>query len=241
MSEADGVDDRTSGVAGDGGETRTALERRHFAVADALPLIGVALVTAVRRVHAHQDVGLGNLGPERVELGQRRRTRSLEAPDRGRANQDDFGTTLEHPVELTARLVDDAEVDHRRGEHPVVVVEGPVLGHPLVECVDNGVDGARVVVHPLLQEAGQGRPDEGPVDAQLVEELDAGLGVTVAGVGPHALAQGLPAGLTLRVALLEVLLLGAGGSHDLERGVRDVVADLVVDGDLGASIQPART
>ena len=51
-----------------------------------------------------------------------------------------------------------------------------------------------------------------------------------------ALPQDLPAGFALGVALLEVLLLRTRGRHDLEGGVGDVVADLVVDGDFGAPV-----
>ena len=63
-------------AADDGREARAALERRHLAVADALPLVDVALVAAVGGVHADQDVGLDDQLPERVELGQRERPRA---------------------------------------------------------------------------------------------------------------------------------------------------------------------
>ena len=73
--------------------------------------------------------------------------------------------------------VDDAQVDDRRREDPVLVVERPVLVHPLVEGVDDGVGGRRVVAQALLEQAGQGGPHEGPVDAQLVHQLEPGLGL----------------------------------------------------------------
>ena len=53
----------------------SSLNGRHLAVADALPLVHVALVAAVGGVHADDDVGLDDLLPERVELGQGERAR----------------------------------------------------------------------------------------------------------------------------------------------------------------------
>ena len=58
-------------------------ERRELVVAEAFPLVEVALVAAVGRVHADDDVGLLDELPERIELGQRERTPA--AGTRGRA------------------------------------------------------------------------------------------------------------------------------------------------------------
>ena len=81
----DRVDDGPAAVADDGREARAALERRHLAVADALPLVDVALVAAVGGVHADQDVGLCDQLPERVELGEGERARAHAARHRSRA------------------------------------------------------------------------------------------------------------------------------------------------------------
>ena len=60
-----------------------AAERGELAVADALPLVEVAGVAAVRGVHADDDAGLLDELPERVELGQRERARARAARARG--------------------------------------------------------------------------------------------------------------------------------------------------------------
>ena len=61
------------------GEAAAAGERRELVVADALPLVDVALVAAVGGVHADDDVLLLHQLPERVELGQGERPRAPEA------------------------------------------------------------------------------------------------------------------------------------------------------------------
>ena len=85
---------------------------------------------------------------------------------------------LDHdPLELLDRLVDDRQRDDRRGEDPVLEVERPLLVHPLVERVDDRVGGDRVVGEAFLEQAGQRRPHHRPVDALLVHQHHAGLGV----------------------------------------------------------------
>ncbi len=173
----DGVGDRAALVADDGLEAGDALERQHLAVAGTLPLVHVALVTGVRCVHADRDPGVGDRLPEGVELGKRRRTGSHEPEHRGGPDEDDAGAAVEHPLELLDRLVENAHVDDRGREDPVLVVEGPVLVHPLVERVDHRVGGRRIAAQALLEQAGERRPHEGPVDAELVHQLQPRLGV----------------------------------------------------------------
>ncbi len=52
--------------------------------------------------------------------------------------QDDPGPPIEHPLQLLDGLFHDAHGDHRDRKDPVLVVEGPVLKHPLVQGVDDG-------------------------------------------------------------------------------------------------------
>ena len=153
--------------------------------------------------------------------------------DRGGADEDRAGAPLDHPLELLDRLLDDGEGDDRRGEDAVLVVERPRLVHPLVEGVDHRVDELRVVAHPLLEQAGERREHEGPVDAELVHQLDAGRGLAEGGDALHRLTDDLAIRLALRVADAEVLLLGPRSGHDLEGRVRDVLADLAPHHDLG--------
>ena len=139
----DGVGDGPALWADDGLKARAPLERGHL-VGDALPLVDVPLVTAVRGVHPDRDVGLVHQLPERVELGEGRGAWPQVAGHRGGPDEDDLGPAVEHPLELLDGLVHDAQMDHRGGEDAVLVVERPVLGHPLVEGVDDGVGGQRV-------------------------------------------------------------------------------------------------
>ena len=92
-----------------------------------------------------------------------------------------------------------------------------------------------VVAHALLDEAGERREHERPVDALLVHQLEAGRGLAEGGDRPHRLAEDLAPALALGVAVAEVVLLGAGAGHDLEGGVGDVLADLAPDDDLRAA------
>ena len=202
----------------------------------AFPFVEVALVAAVRGVHADRDPRLVHQLPERVELGEGEGARPEVAVDRCRPDEDDLRPPLEHPLELLDALLHDAEVDHRRREDPVFVVEGPVLVHPLVQRMDDGMDGFGIAPQALLEQAGQCRPHERPIDAQLVHQLDPGLGGHEAGQGPDGLAHDLPARLALGVAVLEVVLLSAGSGDHLEGGVGDVVADQTIDRDLGAAV-----
>ena len=96
-------------AAGDGGEAGAAREGGELVVADALPLVDVALVAAVGGVHADDDVLLLHELPERVELGQGERAGAAEAGHRRRAHEDDLGAALGHPLELLDGLVDDRE------------------------------------------------------------------------------------------------------------------------------------
>ena len=132
-------------------------------------------------------------------------------------------------------LLDDRQGDHRRGEDAVLVVERPRLVDPLVQRVDDGVDQLGVVAHPLLDQAGERREHQRAVDALLVHQLDAGAGLAERRDRPHRLAEDLAAALALGVADAEVVLLRARPGHDVEGGVRDVVADLAADDDLGAA------
>jgi hypothetical protein len=214
---------------------RVGLEGQHLRGA-AVPLGGVPRVTAVAGVHADEDVVLDATLPEGVELGQRERPGTAEAGDRSRADQDRAGAALDGPLQFLDRLLDDGQRDHRRGEDAVLVVEAPHLVQPLVEGVDDDVDRERVVGEPLLDEAGQRREHQRPVEAQLVHLLQPRRGLEERRDGLHRLTEEFALALAVRVAELEVLLPGAGLGDDREGGVRDVVADLPLERDLGTPV-----
>ena len=211
------------------------LERQHL-LGDAVPLGGVARVAAVRGVHADEHVVFDALLPERVELRQRERPRTAEAGHRGGTDQDRTGAALDRPVQLLDRLLDDGQRDDRRGEDAVLVVEPPHLVEPLVQRVDDDVDGDRVVAQPLLDEAGQRREHQRAVDSEFVHQLQPRFGLEEGRDGPHRLTEQLALALALRVAELEVLLPSARLGDVGERGVRNVIGDLTLDRDLGAAV-----
>ena len=207
------------------------LEREHLAVA-AHPLVGVALVAAVRRVHRDEHVVLDDLLPERVELRQAGGARAAVAPRRSGPDEHDPGAALHAPLQLLDRLVDHRQRDDRRREDAVLVVERPGLVDPLVEGVDHGVAHVGVVPHALLDEAGQGREHEGAVDALLVHQLEPRSRLAERGDRRHGLAEDLAPALAIGVAEAEVVLLRAGAGDHLEGRVRDVLADGAAHDDL---------
>ena len=146
------------------------------------------------------------------------------------------GTALDAPLELLDRLLDDRQRDHRSGEDAVLVVESPHLVEPLVERVDDDVDGDRIVGETLLDEAGQRREHQRAVDAELVHHLEARSGLEEGRDGAHRLAEQFALALAVGVAELEVFLPRARLGDDRERRVRDVVADLAPQRNLGAAV-----
>ena len=73
-------------------------ERPELAVAEAFPVVDVALVAAVARVHADHDVELGDELPERVELGQGERLAAGVRGHRSDAQQEGCGAAARRPA-----------------------------------------------------------------------------------------------------------------------------------------------
>ena len=169
-----------------------------------------------------------------IELLGAERPGAAHARHRRRANQDGLGSALQTPLEFFERTVDDAEVDHRGGEDPVLVGELPGFVHPLVQRVHDVKDQLGIVLQSLLDEAGQRREHQRVVQAESVHHLQPRRGVAEGGDGLHGLAHHLAKALAA-AAVPEVFLLGAGPGDHLERRVRDVVADDVSHHDLGAA------
>ncbi len=187
-------------------------------------------------MHADQQVVLDDPLPERVELGQCERPGTAESGNRRRAHQDATRTALDRPLQLLDRLLDDRQGDDRGGENAVLIVEAPDLIEPLIQRMDQDVDGDRVVAQPLLEQAGQRREHQGAVQAQLVHLLQAWARLEKRRDRAHRLTEQLALALAVRVAELEVLLPGARAGDDLEGRVGNVVADLAADRDLGAPV-----
>jgi hypothetical protein len=200
--------------------------------AAALPQLGVPGLPVVRRVHPDRHVSVDHALPEGVELGEGEGAEPLEARDGRGPDEDDLGAALHHPLQLTDGLIDYGQRHDRSGEDPVVVVETPRLVHPLVEGMDHHVCGSRLRPQPLLQEAGERRPHQSPIEAELIHHRQTRLGGEEGFGGPHGLAHDLASRLALRVADLEELLLGARPGHDREGRVGDVIGNHVPHRDL---------
>ena len=152
-------------------------EGAELAAAEALPLVRVALIARVRLVHPDQDVGLLDRLPERVEHRQGERTPPLPGRHRRGVEEEGLRTVGHDELELLQGVVEDRQADHGRRVHRVGVVVRPVLEHPAVEGPQHDLDGIGIFRQPLLHAGGQGRPDERAVDAHVLHEGEAGLGV----------------------------------------------------------------
>ena len=161
---------------------------------------------------------------------------TVQSGNRGRPNQDRAGTPFEHPVQFFDRLLDDRQGDDRSGEDPALEVERPCLIQPLVQGVDDRVCRFGVIPEPLLDQAGQRRVHHRLVDALFVEQRQPGSRLTHRGGCLDRLAQDLPVALAFRVAVVEVVLLGARRGDLIEGRVGNVIADLPQGGDLRAAV-----
>src|SRR5262245_4286906 len=120
----------------------------------------VAGVAAVGGVHGDEDPGIDHRLPERVELLEAEGAGALVAGHGSGPDQHGAGAPLHTPLQLLDGLLDDGQRDDRRGEDAALVVEGPLLVHPLVEGVDDDVGELGIVPEALLQQAGQCREHE---------------------------------------------------------------------------------
>ncbi len=116
------------------------------------------------------------------------------------------------------------------------IVECPVLVHPLVQRVHHHVRRPGVHGQPLFEQAGERRPHERAVDAELVHQREARLGREERLGRADGITHEFTPGLALRVAVLEELLGGPGATHDVEGGVRDVLRDDIADCDLRPAV-----
>jgi hypothetical protein len=111
-----------------------------------VPLVDVTLRTIIGGMHPDEDTCLLDPPPERVVLLQcHGPAPGTEIGHRRRTDQDRPSAPLDDVVQLAYRGVEDRQVDHWRREDPVFEVEGPMLGHPLVERVDHHCGRLRVV------------------------------------------------------------------------------------------------
>ena len=115
-----------------------------------------------------------------------------------------------------------------------------MLVHPLVECVDDGHGDVGIVGDTAFEHAGERRPEQGAVDAHVLHEGQPRLRVEERVDARHGAdlreAHLRITGCGLAVTLGDVTAVASRHSNLPERGVGDVLADLVPDGELGAAM-----
>ena len=196
------------------------------------PLVGVAVIAAVRRVHGHQDPRLHHLLPERVELGQPERAGAAVAGNRRRADQHDRARAR-GPIRAPRWPSHDGQGDDRGGEDPVLVVELQVSWiHSLSAWTTAWVASGSSFRRSSTRLASVGNIGCGP--ALLVHELQPGAGLAEGRDGRIGSPK-ISRRSCLRVAVPEVVLLGPRPGHHLEGRVGDVLADAALHHDLGAA------
>jgi hypothetical protein len=107
---------------------------------------------------------------------------------------------------------------------------------PLVEGVDGGERQVGVVHQIDLQHAGQRRENQSAVNGELVQHVQARLGLAKRRNRAHGLTGDLPKGFAFWIVPRHIVTKGARTGDHFERGIGNVVADDVADGDLGASV-----
>ena len=158
------------------------------------------------------------------------------AGDRRRPHQYDFRAPVEQPLEFGHAALRDRRVHDRCGEDPIPVVERPFVVEPLIERVDDGARQFGVVGESDLEQTGQRREHQRGIETEFVEQRQPGLGGAELLAGTYRLSGQFSQRLAFRVVAGEVFGERPGPRDDFEGGVRDVVTDDVVDGDLRAPI-----
>ncbi len=212
---------------------RSGLGLNALVAVPGLPRLVVARERRERGVHADGDTRLLHARPERIELRQRDRTRAAQPVGRCRAHEDGPGASLEHPLQLGDRLLEDRQRDHRRAEDPAFVVEGPLVVEPGVDRVDRRVGQVGIVRHGVLDEVGDGREHERAVHTQLVEQFQAGAGLAVRGDAVDRLAAHLAQAQALRVVAGVEGHVRARAGNPIEGRVRDELGQLALHGETG--------
>ena len=119
-------------------------------------------------MEGHEEARLGDTGPERIELRQERRKGAAGSSDRGRAEKNDFGASVEQPVEFGDGAIDDARIDDRCGENAIAIVKCPLVVEPFVEGVHKRRREFGIVSEMDLEEARQSGEHERGVETQFV-------------------------------------------------------------------------
>jgi hypothetical protein len=99
------------------------------------------------------------------------------------------------------------------------------------DCVNH----LRVVAHALFEQAGERRKHQRAIDSELVHQFESRSRFAKRGDAAHRLARQFAHRLPLGVAVFVEVFVRTGARNDLERGVRDVIADRPAHDDLGAA------
>ena len=101
------------------------------------------------------------------------RAAALEARHRGGADQHGAGTGLQQEIQLPAGGIHVRQIDGASGVL-AAVGEAVLFGDPQIQGMEQSLDGLRLVGEALLDHRGQGRQQDGGVDALLIKDLHVG-------------------------------------------------------------------
>src|ERR1700728_753763 len=136
-------------------------------------------------------------GPERIELGEPERSRSLVTPSRRGSHEQDVRPVVEDEFELLDGLVRHSWGDDRcRVDTPFVYIR-PLVQHPAVQGMDACRTQVRIVTHPFLNQTGKRWQHDRVVDPLLVHELKPRFGEAERRWAVDASADDLAVGLAL--------------------------------------------
>ena len=201
----------------------------------ARPLAIVLVVARIRQMQVDEDLGFGAARPEGVELGGAGRLARAIAGDRCRTHADRARATGQRPFQLVNRQIDVGQADDGGGENATLAGKAPFLVHPLVQRMHHAGHQHMVMVQPLFDHRSQRREKHRGVQTLLVHQLQpVGRGAERLGRRDWRALQVFQR-QAVRVLRTIPLLMAAGGGHDFESGVGNVVGDLPGDGQLGAA------
>ena len=163
-------------------QTRERVVTKRLHLAAHAPVGRITVVAHVARVVRDDDARFGGTRPEAVVHRVGRRAREVGAAHRTGSHHHDLGAVREHPLDFPFGLLRVGEREIRRGVEPLLVVERPVVVHPLVERVERDVRGIGIVHERLLHADAERREEEGRLDVLLVELRDTRRGIAIAGI-----------------------------------------------------------
>ena len=187
-------------------------------------------------MQADEDPGFRAARPEGIELGSAEREAAADAGDRRGPDADGACATLQLGLQLLDRGLDVGQADEGHRKQATLPIETPFLIEPEIEGREKRDDRLGLMAQPRLDHRRERGKDERGVDALLVHHLQAALARSPFDRRADRLAGQLAHGEAFAIFRTIPDFVRAGRRDDLESRVRDIVGDLPVDHELGASL-----